>query len=419
MALTLPKTPGSRVFTHNPIAFTAREDSTFEFYRITLKAEVAWGAGTYESKAEWVEYPDVSSSNDASFNVQEIVKGLFDLSLPAYAWTDSALIYPKKFNLQIETVASSGSVVHTHSFGPYIAYYGGVTYQKWKKSQFFLDFLPLQTPWLTWQPNNQKVDAGYGMKTFLAFLKPGSSFTALMKVKMYFTDGTTSTINPTKNQSVSIDADRPCLVATGFDYLGLSSYETSTKKVSKYDVWLYQSGNISATPIGDVRTYYVDRNYYKQRKHFLWRNSLNSYDALLCTGVYINEFEFTGDEAIIYVPNDYGIGDSDPIQGQRIQFENKEQGIFTANTGWKTREEIDHFRDAMLSLQMVEDDGAQWLPIRIDRSTVRTLQTDQKLFALQFKYRYQFTNTVYTSSEYDNTLSTGATDAGAQPDEGL
>src|SRR5207248_6640177 len=110
----------------------------------------------------------------------------------------------------------------------------------------------------------------------------------------------------------------------------------------------------------EVRRYYVDRYYYRQQKRFVWLNSLGGFDAILCTGIYINEFEYTGDEAIIFVPFNY-----DNRDGERKPIENLEQGEFTCATGWKTKAEIDHLRDALLTLMLAEDDGIQFIPIKI------------------------------------------------------
>lgn len=487
MALTLAFKPGDVVFSHNPIGFGFNETSTFLFFRISVQTQSNLGGG-YTTSSVHAEYPTmVDTVGICRFDIQEILRGLFDISFPDYDLDEDYLQQYFTFQVMAETIDADGEIVNTHTSPVYKCFWGGINFQKYRLNYFFGSFLPSVKKFFTWQPNNQKVD--FALKTYATFVFTQEQTGAVVSlyIKMYFEDSTTQTVAIIPVDDSLLDFV-PMVVPTGFDDLDLSDYEDPLL-INKYDAWigkpvinysynsivevwgntfdveitidgvvepvatnvtlnslddlvtlmnafftseeivavathsLATSMNIQSTggaifghmvitdsvsnnyiPVAtntatiieltEVRTYIVDRNYYRQKKHFIWQNSLGGFDAMLCTGIYINEFEYTGDEALIYVPYNYDFRD-----GERKPIEHEEQGIFTASTGWKTKAEIDHFRDALLTLMLAEDDGLQFIPIKIDRGTIRTLQTDQKLFALQFKYQHLFKNKVYTGED--------------------
>lgn len=404
MSISAIATPNPRVHCMNPVKFTLEESNGDAVMMvITVFVEQAFGAGHFENAGSFVEHLD--SDKRTTFDIQEILRG--------YVWP--AQFAPGEDNVPSEQVGSvigytievssrdaDNVELDTYELEDLTVYYGGIVWEQWKGAHFFSDWIPVMKPFLTWQPNNQKIDLTTNVwVTWLRMEEVVGEFKLF--VKLYFESGPTQTISGDAYEMT--DQFAPFTFPCGYTNLGLAVHDSAENKIVKYDVWVRRAGvdeefeTVDDEIITEVRTYVIDRTYYRNKRRFAWGNTIGGIDAMLCTGNYIKEFEYTGDEALIYVPPDYNVMD-----GQLEAFDNEEQGMFTASTGWKTLKEIDHFRDALLSLQLTEDTGTQFLPVRIERDTIRTLESNQKMFALQFVYKQLFKNKVYTGPGYDNTV---------------
>lgn len=405
MSISALRTPNIRSHVMNPVMFTLHE-STGTAVKLVIEVfvEEVFDSNHFSPAGSFVEYLD--SDENATFDIAEILRAYVTPAVFVAGEDNSPAEQVSgvcRWNIEVSSRDADNAELDTYELEDQLVYYGGIVWEQWQDAHFFADWLPVNKSFLTWQPNNQKVDlTTNSWVTWLALEEVVGAFKLF--VKIYFETGDPEIITDGAAYEPNYQFS-PFTFPCGYTNLGLAAHDSDGNKIVKYDVWVQRAGidedfdTVDDEVMTEVRTYIIDRTYYRNKKKFAWSNTIGGIDSMLCTGNYINEYEYTGDEAIIYVAPNYHA-----IDGQREAFDNEEQGRFTASTGWKTKKEIDHFRDALLSLKVTEDDGVQFLPIAIERDTIRTFESNQKMFALQFVYKPLFKNKVYTGPGYDNTV---------------
>ena len=392
MAISALATPNLRSHSLNPVRFEFSESdgSVFKFL-VKIYFETYFGSDHYELGAQFVQFPD--TNDDIKFDAQEIMRGRVKPAQTGTYGSNPGLqtLSVQRYKYDIISKDIDGTELDTHSeTTPQYIYYGGIKWQEWEGAHFFVDWLPSQLSFLTWQPNNQKIDIY--QHVYITYLPLETGITLTLKAKWYFSNNTNDEDTITAYAVTSLVPYT--FIASMIDWVA-PEYDYDDPTIVKYEVWL----EVADEPVTEVRTYVIDRAVHRNKKRFVWANTIGGIDSIMCTGNYADEYEYTGSEAIIYVPADY-----DVVDGQFEPYDFAEQGMPMASTGWKTKDEIDHLRDAILSLALFEDDGKQLLPITIARDTIRILESEQQLYALQWKYKHLWRNKVYTGPGYDNLV---------------
>lgn len=392
MSITALATPNLRAHSLNPLWFRFSEsDGDVVKFVVKIYFETSFGSDHYALGAQFVQFPD--TADDIKFDAGEIARGrVKPAQLGVYGASPGLqTICVQRYKYDVSSKDETGAEISFYEqTTPQYIYYGGIRWEQWLDAHFFTDWLPTQLNFLTWQPNNQRVDLD--QHVYLTWLPLETGLTYLLNFKIYYRNG-----SPAFHEPVNYTASdlRPYTFIASMKAHAATITDYNDTDIVKYEVWL-SSLDVA---VSEVRTFYIDHNVYRSKKKFVWANTIGGVDSMLCTGNYAHEYEYGGDEAIIYVPPDY-----DVVDGQMLTYDYDEQGEPTASTGWKTKAEIDHMRDALLSLHLMEDTGTQFIPVTIDRGSIRIFESEQKMFALQFRYKHLFKNRVYTGGGYDNTV---------------
>lgn len=262
---------------------------------------------------------------------------------------------------------------------------GGLPWQKYPTVNYWADIHPTKKC-LTWQPDGKRVSETSPEFLSVLFQAP-SMITIKPKVTIGFTDGTTGT---------------PYLYGTGESAHGLSGYKeiwcipvsysaldiaahSGFLTAAFYDVQLWDVTN--GTAISEVRRYVIDRTSYWNPKTFLFINSLSGTDTLLTNGFYKRK-----------VDNSHSVGERfsevsySEIQGKRKVLNITEQESIKTSSSFRTSQEVNAYRDMLLSTHVYEYLDGLYLPIEILPGSFMIEDQERALPYLEFEYRYLYDN---------------------------
>lgn len=151
-------------------------------------------------------------------------------------------------------------------------------------------------------------------------------------------------------------------------------------KVDSFLVDFLDSENAVVTSI----SYEVDRDYYIEKKYWLFQNSLWGIDTFTTTGKNSETESFKKDIASY-------IGQF-PVDKKQYQYINKvtvEQS-FQQFTGWLTKGEVDVFLDMLRSEHVMLLDNGTWRKVNVFTDKISNVKESQKgLFGFSFEYSFE------------------------------
>lgn len=382
--MTLTPLPRHGVaFALNPIEYliVSEAPDDVDHFEIDLYYEPEWMSGDYSIIHTWVEdyMIDDDGNKYARIDISELLLSRVKPMTIPNADNFDVLAPVKRFSIFVQSIAADGTDAEDMETDEdrYVVY-GGIQQQKWNNySEHYFNQHDTNRPLATWAPDNLKV-----LRTqpyFLYFLCSEDNTLITFKRKKYTTPASSTTETLGTHSNVE-----------KYELLGPVQFILDDDDYIKYDVWVEGS---SPSWTGEMKTFVVDFIQHRNVKYFGFNNSVGGFDTIYCSGTYIEEYEYAGDTQTVMAVQ---ILNNTQTPRSRQTIYTEEQGELTASTGFKTRAEIDWFREALLATEFWEytDDG--WMPCEIVRDTVRLLDSEQKLFALQFKYRYAFKNRAFT-----------------------
>lgn len=180
------------------------------------------------------------------------------------------------------------------------------------------------------------------------------------KVKWYRSDGTDGTITIT---TPVIQLHEVYGLPAGFEQLSLSTYETASDKIYKYETWMSVDILGTPTPQSEVKTWQVDRDYYEFAVQLQYINSLGVMEQLTLRGARTKTFNIEQNIIESYRDSSY---DSD--QGESTVFDVLVENGFVALSGAGTAQEGKQFADLKASkkrLLRTATSGQRNMPIRV------------------------------------------------------
>lgn len=234
---------------------------------------------------------------------------------------------------------------------------------------------------LTTQPRTKTITTT--QQEYLYLYNTATSGTMTIKLKVYYTDGTSSAL--TDKTTASAGYNQVYIFPVGYAQLAVAAVD-STKTVKYYEVYVYDVDHSSET-----FTYYVDHKRYRLSRYFLFLNSLGGMDTLWCSGQEEEiGMEVSMEEARLVEEYNYAATDAQ-ITAYNAEF----RDTVKVHTGWKTKEYIDHLRDLLISEAIYEIGSAAYIPVRLKPFSGTLYWNKSNKYSLELEFATAFLNEAY------------------------
>lgn len=151
--------------------------------------------------------------------------------------------------------------------------------------------------------------------------------------------------------------------------------------------------------ISEIRHYELDESPYIENRHFLFRNSLDTYDSFYTSGLFEKEIKLKKD-----VVDSIEIDEFTTHKSLQKHFNTSESQTFKANTGFLTEEELDHKREFLLSEEVFQVSGAVLIPVIVTSTKAIMYQDREHIYHLEFTYEYAFNDKRFSREIQENGL---------------
>jgi hypothetical protein len=336
-----------------------------------------------------------NSNNQAEFNISTVLDRFMESLNPLDA--------PNAFNTGQNTkLARKYYVRYYESYGDPEQKYavtqsatktvllGGLKKEDWPGNTMVASLLTsnsssLNKPFLTWLPATKIVTRAQYDVLYYYYCQTVNTSSLNSKMKLYFNNGTNSTftVDTFSNPSAGVYC-----FGCGFANLGLSGFETSTVKVTKYEIWLTDSTN---TRISAIRTFYVDDISYEFEKIFYYRNSLGGYDVIRFTGDTEKSKMIEYDESGKFLPSNYSAA-----TGESVKNDLNYNDVYEAGSGLLDKDVKIALEDLLISKDVYVVIGTKLLSIFIMNKDEKIYNEGDDLHPLVLKYRRNYTNRAFS-----------------------
>lgn len=365
-----------------------------------LNIEVYDENGLIENSQKESE-PD--SANTAEFNISDVLQSLVSTEFEYPEDSDELMVVRteciKKYKFRYwESYGVPAANEKMYESSWYYVMKGRSAYMQ------TTEYHELNTSWwsnlltshkfLTLQPNYKKVGTSQVEKLFFLNHTDYSGDT-ILKVKLYFTDGT----NTTEDIETLADFEKYQVIECCVGYSAMELADVSpTKTVEKYEVWLEQDSN----QISEKRTYYVDLEYHKRVRYFLFSNSLCGYDTMRALGVGTSEAGYSTKKVSKELPYNYT-----SKHREFVQTEVEETRTFTAHFGVLNNisgdvyaaDWMNYLRQIMFSQDRYEIINSRIVPIQSITEKVPLHNDKSKIYGFMFTYERDFIDEAYSDDE--------------------
>lgn len=260
-----------------------------------------------------------------------------------------------------------------------------MSYWQGETSIDFGDPYKQDVPFLTNSPSNLRIERG--SKQYLYFILQKDYCKLLtLHYDLYFNDGTSSidagfvyiTTSPTNAGGVMY-------VDVSYNTLLLNNFETSTKKIQYFDLYINQT----SSPFSVTKRYYLNNLTYSDMFGVHFENELGGYDTFDFIGV---KTETIDREVSIYEkPLNYQLG-GNLLPGFKSKglYDNKVTKKVIGNTGWITSETFDWLIELMKTNNVYCYTEPNQPHLIITDVTYES-RTDEELFNITCTFTYSIT----------------------------
>ncbi len=264
--------------------------------------------------------------------------------------------------------------------GYYMALFGGAA-QKNITDNFLVPYF-IGSP-LKLLTNMVNANCGIDTMQYLsAFVPIGNTSTVevLIKVKLFYTDGTSSSDLPAITKTVS----RETIVTAGVGYgqLDITTLKSSTKTVSYYEVWFATSTGAFTQKL-KVK---IDSGFYRNSRQFVFFNSFGQQEVLWVRGEQKTKVSYTTTE-IDYLRTSRNEVDK-VYHGHKANTNTTFEHEFNIASGSREKWELNYVKDFFASKKKFLVEGDKLIAIVTGNAKVDLGGDDDTLFTFEFDYSY-------------------------------
>lgn len=300
-----------------------------------------------------------------------------------------------QFNATIREYSGSPIVESdTISSNWFLIVAGGTSYEQFNTRQFLANLYAGASTqqFLTWQADNETIDLVN--PHFLSYLQPFGATVWDVEIKAYDKDnnvlGTYSAFTNSFTDDFGIFT-----IPIGWVGSGLSA-KAYADDVTRFSVKV----KTTLSDISETRMFLVDRLPRRNRRHFLWMNSLGGVTTYTFTGESSEALSSESVTANLYRPGAYTTE-----EGQWRIIEQSNQETRKVNSGPLSANRARRLKDILYSREVYElltfpspsGPVQKWIPIERTGSSVNITNSKEFLSNIGFEYRYRFTNEFMTA----------------------
>ena len=321
----------------------------------------------------------------------------FDLEDPAAAWDDTILKLQKTaINLIFSFEEGTG---FTTAFARRVIK-GGISKISFQREpEYWTEYFAVNKSWISWLPNLVKV--GKTQPLFLTYNNYNEVVGGKLRVKVYFTDGTFTTVD--KAITADIEEDTFYLVKAGYTQLDVGSVDI-TKTVYCYEVWMADSSNAILCASKKILVAY---KYEPYERFFMYMGSSGNIEVIRTTGKasYKPEISssFVDREDQVDINEDNVAEYVVPVNSNEYDLQKRK--TIKLSSGPKTSYEVQLFEDFRISQWKAEYiPGIGIIPITIDDKTPDLGKDGDTTNSFAFTYKYAHTENIFTPDNLTRLL---------------
>jgi hypothetical protein len=346
-----------------------------------VRVEDVAGSGVFSSKLKVDLHPD--GVGKVVFYIAEAFRDVFAFTTPEVNETDIVRLTDriKRFknfsgSLQDQEVTP---VSLTESL-PSLVLWGGLSKEKFPVIDYFTSYLSTHNKFLTWSPLQKYVDRT--QEDYLNFFVYGFYTSLKLRIKAYFDDATDQT--STVATITGVKRYELYQIPAGPTNSGATNVNAA-KTLVKYELSLLDQADAVIT---EVRTYHVVRYKNPLTRHFMFLNSLGTFEVLRFTGQAIENTSFQREILQRFLPHNY-----DPLDGEFAANEVMSQKRNSYSSGFikgaLATQWHEYMEDFLLSPRIYLATDGQRLPVVITGGDLtREDQNHERYFRFEAKPAY-------------------------------
>jgi hypothetical protein len=386
MAILVVKRPNDKCWSGNPIHYqiysaAAEADST-----IVFEIMIMFKRNDAADYSEIITLPYNPVQGTAKFDLDEVLEGLLEYETPGipddneYASPTTCRKQTGKFYIKFREVTTAvPDPVWTTSESAFERFIikGGISFQKWRGDNYWVNYFEPHKPFLTWQQSGRL--ASKNERMYLAWYNYTTYADSYLKMRRtaYFSDGT----EIVTDLNCPAAPDEVILFPSGYGQLKLADID-STKRIH---YWELQMWNINlGIAISEKFRYYLDNRNDKNGVTLNYRNSLGGLDSARIRGVIVFDLDRKFESAEGIVNHNYFEGNHiDP----RIKAANStETLIYKGDIGYLNKEEQDRLRDTHFRRECWWEQEKKWLPVMILTGAQKLKASNDSLWSLPIEF---------------------------------
>ena len=220
---------------------------------------------------------------------------------------------------------------------------------------------------MTWQPNNKKIDV-YHPELLYFPIKQTSSYS--IQVREYYANGGTL-----QHQLTAFDANAYQIVMLVASYWNIHS--GTDQIITSFDIWIE---DINSVPVSEVRTYLMDYTYQRNARWWLYKNTFGVYEVIRTTGQAEKENNIKKTFINKQLPLNHTSADRDREQ-INVAFDYN----MSVDSGPLAKDWSFHFSEFLTSNDVYMLLGGKYLPVEIEDGRFLVSTDKENLFNKTFK----------------------------------
>ena len=367
----------------------AEADNTPNGYELLLDVyfEGEYRTGDYQLVAQLSNRP--GSDGKAVFNISSILEAetrrtQADPPIPNFSNNTLSLAnnlrqYYVRFRQNYEGILESplnpGDDIWQY-LGTQKVLCGGIAQNLWADYNFFIN-LNANNSLLTWYPDGKTVSPN--QPEYLPWYNYTSSTkNIVLEVRRFTASSTLLNLFKFDNSGVGVAPMETLLIPCGYDQL-----EIDNEEVIKYTVRVVDEASDweggSPEYLSQARTFYVDYDYYLEKRYLQYLNGFCVPMTLRCVGNFTNELKVERQESTRILPPDYTSSTE-----EEFQYDQSFENYFTYRSGWLTRWEVDALQECLIYNQLFEVYEEGYIPLHLKTNEMPITETRQQLHAVEF-----------------------------------
>jgi hypothetical protein len=388
MAITIQKRPYDRNWSGNPMLYQLYSAAAFADATIFFEIAIWFKRRDEADYSSIVTFPFYPVSGTAKIDVHSIVHRLLEYELPNLTdgFTYENPLFAKKMSgfcyikFREITTLDPDPAWATDADNARLVVKGGISYEKWRGENYWINYFDVNKPFLTWQQSGRLADLTERMYLPWLNLTDVTEGSVMMRRKLVFTDGTED-FAFIDFQVLKYDVG---YFPAGATQLKLDEVDV-TKTIWYWELQVYDVTDPDAlVALSTAFKYELDnRNDYNDVT-LNYRNSLGGLDSVRVRGIieFSQDRSFTEQDRVVLADywNDHF------INPKRIAVDSTELLIYKGDVGHLGKEEQDRLRDIHHQREAWQYQQGKWMPMMLLTGNQRLKKSDDKLWGSPIEF---------------------------------